>query len=169
MPGTVYIDRISSTRFGPIWVAVTDQGLAAVDWDISQEVFSRSLVKRGFDPVWHDPARTAGAVQQICEYLEGRRRGFDLQIDWSGMPAFQKQVLEATLAVPYGRTCTYAEIARQVGRPLAARAVGRAEATNPMPLVIPCHRVVGSDGGLHGYGGPGGLQMKAWLLKMEKE
>jgi O-6-methylguanine DNA methyltransferase len=70
-------------------------------------------------------------------------------------------------AIPYGEVLTYADIAAQIGHPHASRAVGRANATNPMPLVIPCHRVIGRDGKLHGYGGRGGLQTKEWLLRME--
>jgi methylated-DNA-[protein]-cysteine S-methyltransferase len=100
--------------------------------------------------------------------VEGRRRYFDLTIDWSVIRSqFQRKALQAVLEIPYAQTRTYAQIAAQIGFPLAARAVGRANATNPMPLVIPCHRVVGSDGTLHGYGGVGGLHTKAWLLKME--
>ncbi len=75
--------------------------------------------------------------------------------------------MQAVYAIPYGETRTYAEIAAQIGRPKAYRAVGRANATNPMPLVIPCHRVIGTDGKLHGYGGGNGLPTKEWLLKME--
>jgi methylated-DNA-[protein]-cysteine S-methyltransferase len=71
------------------------------------------------------------------------------------------------MAIPYGHVTTYGDLARQLGVPRAARAVGRAQATNPMPLVIPCHRVIGSDGGLHGYGAGDGLQTKAWLLHLE--
>ena len=82
---------------------------------------------------------------------------------------FQQAALRATCAIPRGQTCTYAQIAAQIGRPRAARAVGRAEATNPVPLVIPCHRVVGTDGGLHGYGMAEGLKTKEWLLRMERE
>ncbi|MGE5222295.1 MAG: methylated-DNA--[protein]-cysteine S-methyltransferase, partial [Omnitrophica WOR_2 bacterium] len=95
------------------------------------------------------------------------RRDFDLPVDWNCMQEFQRKALQATFAIPYGKTSPYAEIARQAGKPGAARAAGRAEATNPMPLVIPCHRVIGSDGRLHGYGGPGGITLKAKLIRME--
>ena len=109
----------------------------------------------------------AKSLAQMVEYLDGARRDFDLQIDWSVLTPFQQSVLQATFAIPYGQTRTYAQIAQQVGNPRAARAVGRAEATNPMPVVIPCHRVVGTDGKLHGYGAGDGLKTKAWLLEME--
>jgi methylated-DNA-[protein]-cysteine S-methyltransferase len=88
-------------------------------------------------------------------------------VDWSLLRPFQQSVLRATYAIPFGETRTYKEIAEQVGHPNAARAVGRAEATNPMPLVLPCHRVIGMDGKLHGYGMAEGLITKAWLLKLE--
>jgi len=83
------------------------------------------------------------------------------------MLPFQLAALKATQSIPYGQTKTYAEIACEIGKPQAARAVGRAEATNPIPLVIPCHRVIGTDGKLHGYGGGKGIETKAWLLALE--
>jgi methylated-DNA-[protein]-cysteine S-methyltransferase len=89
-------------------------------------------------------------------------------LDLSTRTKFQQQVLTFTSLIPYGRTSTYKDIALQVGKMNAARAVGRVEATNPIPLVIPCHRVLGSDGSLHGYGGPGGIKLKAWLLNLEQ-
>lgn len=104
---------------------------------------------------------------QIDEYLRGDRKDFSFPIDWSYMPAFQRAVLKLTLDIPYGEIRTYQQIANQLGKPGAARAVGQAEANNPMPLVIPCHRVVGSDGRMHGYGGAGGIPTKIQLLKME--
>ncbi len=107
------------------------------------------------------------ALTQIDEYLRGDRKDFSLPIDWSNMPAFQRAVLQLTLDIPYGEIRTYQQIADMLGKPGAARAVGQAEANNPMPLVIPCHRVVGSDGHMHGYGGRGGIPTKIQLLKME--
>ena len=121
----------------------------------------------GIKQVVYDPAKVQPALAQIGEYLGGRRRSFDLPIDWSVMTPFQQQVLRETVAVQYGQTTTYGELAGRIGRPRAARAVGRAQATNPMPLVIPCHRVLGSDGGLHGYGAGEGLKTKEWLLRLE--
>ena len=109
-------------------------------------------------------------VYQIKEYLTGKRRKFELTIDWLVLASdFQRDALKAVFSIPYGQTRTYAGIAAQIGHPQAFRAVGRANATNPMPLVIPCHRVIGTDGKLHGYGGKGGLKTKEWLLKMETE
>jgi len=106
---------------------------------------------------------------QIQEYLSGERTTFDLEIDWRLITPFQRQVLELQLAIPYGETRTYGQLAAQLGKPRAARAVGRAGATNPIPLIIPCHRVIGSDGSLRGYGAPGGIQTKAWLLALESQ
>jgi methylated-DNA-[protein]-cysteine S-methyltransferase len=105
------------------------------------------------------------AVAQLVEFLEGKRRVFDLELDVRGTP-FQRAVWEALLAIPYGETRAYAEIARAVGRPAAVRAVGTANGANPLPLVIPCHRVVETGGHLGGYGG--GLPLKRRLLAMER-
>jgi methylated-DNA-[protein]-cysteine S-methyltransferase len=107
-----------------------------------------------FDPI----------AAQLSEYFAGRRRVFDLPLALRGTP-FQLQVWEELQRIPFGATCTYTELARRVGRPAAVRAVGRANATNPVSLVVPCHRVVGADGTLTGYGG--GLGVKRALLDLE--
>ena len=107
------------------------------------------------------PFRTA--IAQLVEYLEGKRQVFDLPLDVRGTP-FQRKVYEAVARIPYGHTRSYAEIAREVGQPSAVRAVGSANGANPIPLVIPCHRVIASDGKLGGYGG--GLPLKAKLLEL---
>jgi len=121
----------------------------------------------GYSMVEVSALHTTLVADQIREYLEGIRKEFDLSVDWSGMKPFQEKVLQATIGIPYGQVATYGEIARQVGKPGAAIAVGRAQATNPIPLVIPCHRVIGSDGKLHGYRAPDGVKTKAWLLRLE--
>jgi O-6-methylguanine DNA methyltransferase len=106
----------------------------------------------------------AAAVQQISEYFMGTRRTFDLPLALHGT-SFQRQVWEHLLSIPYSQTTTYQEIAQAIGRPQAARAVGAANAGNPISVIVPCHRVIGSDGSLTGYGG--GIWRKVWLLKHE--
>ena len=139
-----------------------------VDWSKSQADFCQQLGRRFHSGVVYDDSHATEALHQITEYLGGNRRQFTMPLDLPGMTPFQLQVLSLTLQIPYGQTSTYKAIAIQMGKVHAARAVGRVEATNPIPLVIPCHRVLGSDGSLHGYGGPGGIKMKAWLLKLEQ-
>lgn len=163
----IYIGEVNPTPLGPVWVAVSGEGLVALEFVEHKAEFIESLQRRGFQVVSEDPQPASEAVQQVSDYLQGRRRVFDLPIDWSEMTPFQKKVLQETLAIPCGEVVTYGELAQRVGKPGAARAVGRAEATNPIPLVVPCHRVIGTDGKLHGYGGRGGLDTKAWLLRLE--
>jgi methylated-DNA-[protein]-cysteine S-methyltransferase len=163
----VYIGEVNPTPLGPIWVAVSDLGLVALEFVDNEAAFVERLQQRGFRVTRDDSQLASLAVQQVSDYLLGRRREFDLPIDWGEMTSFQKKVLQATFAIPCGQVVTYGELAQKIGRIGAARAVGRAEATNPIPLVIPCHRVIGADGGLHGYGGRGGLETKAWLLRLE--
>jgi O-6-methylguanine DNA methyltransferase len=163
----LYIGETNATPIGKLWLAVSDLGLVAVEWGLAQTEFEGYLVKRFKRTVEHAPVRVSEASGQLNEYLSGQQRAFTLVIDWTVLRSFQQSVLQATCEIPYGETRTYKEIAERIGRPRAARAVGRAEATNPMPLVIPCHRVIGVDGKLHGYGLGEGLKTKEWLLKLE--
>ncbi len=105
------------------------------------------------------------ALRQLREYFEGQRTTFHLPLRAAGTP-FQRQVWAALSGIPYGETRSYADIAAEVGRPRAVRAVGAANGRNPLPIVVPCHRVVGSNGSLTGFGG--GLPTKAWLLRHER-
>lgn len=165
---TTWISEIPTTALDALWIAVTDTGLAAISFQQTQASFTEWLARHGCQPVVYDEERTSQACQQIQEYLAGSRIEFTLPLDWRFINPFQAQALQATLEIPYGSTTTYSALAAKLGRPRAARAVGRAEATNPLPLVIPCHRVVGKDGSLRGYGGPQGVLHKAWLLDLEK-
>ncbi len=163
----LYFGETEQTSIGKFWLAVSDLGLVAVEWGLTRAEFEAYLIKRFKRPVQYDPQRILEAARQINTYLSGIQQTFTLEIDWTVLRPFQQSVLQATWKIPRGETRTYKEIAEHIGRPRAARAVGRAEATNPMPLVIPCHRVIGTDGKLHGYGMAEGVKTKEWLLKME--
>ena len=112
------------------------------------------------------PALLERTISQVMEYLDGKRTDFDIPVQASGTP-FQKKVWDALCKIPYGRTYTYREVAEAVGSPKGARAVGMACNRNPIMLLIPCHRVIGSTGKLVGFGG--GLQMKEYLLELERK
>jgi O-6-methylguanine DNA methyltransferase len=163
----IYLGLLKHSPLGIMWVAVSTKGLVAVEWDKDKSTLDLYLTKRIKRPAILNVDKTLTYLRQLDEYLRGDRTSFTLPIDWSLLRPFQCEVLKLVFAIPYGETRTYGEIGRQMGRDRAARAVGRANATNPMPLVIPCHRVVGADGKLRGYGGGEGLKTKEWLLKME--
>lgn len=108
------------------------------------------------------------AMTELFNYLAGDlTRPFQTSIDWTNVSEFQRKVLEKASQIPFGHTCTYADIARQIGQPGAARAVGFALSKNPFLIFIPCHRVIGRDNRLHGFAAPGGIKTKAWLLELE--
>lgn len=161
----VWYDLIPETPIGQLWVAGAACGLVAVSFGGPEADFQAAVKKlSGTDPA-RDPARVASPVAQIRQYLDGERRSFELPICWQVMTRFQQEVLRLVHFIPYGELRTYKAIAVTLGNEKGMRAVGRANATNPIPLVIPCHRVVGVDGSLRGFGG--GLETKAWLLRME--
>ncbi len=168
----IWIGSISSARLGTVWAAASVQGLTTVEFGVSRKAFE-STVRHQLKREVADAAGKGRDIAELAacqmeEYLKLDRRSFGIPIDWSVLSSdFQRLALRAVMAIPYGETRTYGQIAAQIGYPDAPRAVGRANATNPMPLVIPCHRVIGSDGKLHGYGGAGGLKTKRWLLDME--
>jgi methylated-DNA-[protein]-cysteine S-methyltransferase len=110
----------------------------------------------------------ARAKQEIEEYFAGRRQEFELPLDFSDLPPFTRRVLSVLRKTPFGATTTYGELAARVGNPRAARAVGMAMAANPLPIVIPCHRVTAANGRLGGYSGGGGVRTKDWLLAFEQ-
>ena len=157
------------SRIGTIRVAATPRGVCkiALGKETAQDFIGWLERYVGLAP--HKSERmgiVALALDQIEEYLNGVRREFDLPLDLRGTE-FQRRMWSTVAAIPYGQTRTYADIARTMGKPLAVRAVGAANGANPLPLVVPCHRVLGSDGSLTGYGG--GLDVKQKLLEMEGE
>ena len=165
-PSPIYTGELNGTPIGNLRLAASDFGLVAVEWADSQPEFEAYLtrLKRTIEP---NTKRIAPYAKELREYLNGKRSAFTIPIDWTPFTPFQCEALQAVFRIPYGETRTYIDIAREINRPNAYRAVGAANAMNPMPLVIPCHRVIGMDGKLHGYGGGDGLPTKEWLLKME--
>lgn len=165
MKPEIFVTQATDTPLGPVQVAWTERGVLAIEIGGESELFGERLAKRLGGAITLE--ETGIIPRQVGEYLAGKRKAFEVAIDWALCTPFQRQVLEKQMAIPYGETRTYGELAAQLGKPQAARAVGRAGATNPIPLIIPCHRVIGADGSLRGYGAPGGIQTKAWLLAME--
>ncbi len=164
---SVYYDRVRGTLVGDLWVAVTEAGLAAVEFGGAEASFVRRLARRiGRRPV-RSPARTEAANRQLRQYLQGRRKEFSLAVDLRHVTPFQRAVLLEALSIPPGGIATYGQIGRRIGRPSAARAIGQALGSNPIPIVVPCHRVLAADGSLGGYSGRGGIRTKRRLLQLE--
>ena len=147
---------VVETPIGPLTLEAGPRGLAALHFPGREPEL---------DPQARDPEALASAAAQLREHFAGERRRFDLELDLVGTP-LQRAVWERLQAIPYGETITYAQLADELGRPNAARAVGAAVGRTPVPIVVPCHRVVGSDGSLTGYGG--GLERKRALLELEQ-
>jgi methylated-DNA-[protein]-cysteine S-methyltransferase len=163
----VYYGYAPKTRVGPLFVAVSDRGLVALDFGLSEQEFAARVSHRTKATVVRSDEAAAEALRQVQEYLDGQRTTFALPLDMSKMSEFQRRVLGIALKIPRGKYLTYGDVAKAIGKPQASRAVGQALGHNPVPIVIPCHRVLGSDGSLHGYSGGGGIQTKKWLLQLE--
>lgn len=147
---------VLSSPVGSLRIVVDDRSrLLAIDFHIDSGRGTSAKPSR---------AKCARVAQQLREYFRGERRRFELELRPSGTD-FQRSVWKELLRVPYGTTITYRELARRVGRPKAVRAVGQANGRNPIPIVVPCHRVIGADGKLTGFGG--GLDVKRRLLDLE--
>lgn len=156
---------ILDSPIGPLLVAATDRGLCRVGFKPDPEEQLDSLA-RAFGPrVLRSHAAVARAERQLDEYFAGRRQSFELDVDLRATAPFARTVLEELARVPYGQTTTYGTLAARVGAPRAARAVGTVMNRNPIPIVLPCHRVLGANGSLTGYGG--GLPLKERLLRLE--
>lgn len=155
-----YFSKVVASPVGPLKLVASAQGLAAILWknDSPRRVRLGHVVEDAANPILVETAR------QLEEYFAGRREAFDLPLDFAGTD-FQRRVWSALLTIPYGETRTYAQIAEQIGSPAAVRAVGAANGRNPISIIAPCHRVIGSNGKLTGFAG--GLETKARLLALE--
>lgn len=152
---------------GPLLVAATQVGLIRIVFDNGQWDAALEDLGRRVGPVVEDRAPLAAVLAQLDEYFAGQRQEFTVDVDLRLANGFRRTALDHLRTIPYGETESYAEVAEAAGSPRAMRAVGSACANNPVPLVIPCHRVVRSDGTLGGYGG--GLEIKSALLEMEEK
>ncbi|WP_340538869.1 methylated-DNA--[protein]-cysteine S-methyltransferase [Nocardioides sp. GXZ039] len=158
--------RTLDTPLGALLLAATERGLVRVAFE--REEFDRvleTLAERVSPRILRAPGRLDEAVRELEEYLTGRRTRFDLHLDHALSSGFRGEVHRHLPEIGYGRTASYAEVAALAGRPRAVRAVGTACGTNPLPIVVPCHRVVRSDGSAGGY--LGGPEAKAYLLRLE--
>ncbi len=146
---------------GKLKLVASDKGLVAVLWQNERpnRVLLDELVEDGRHPV------LVSTERQLGEYFAGKRKAFSVALDMRGTP-FQRNVWEALLAIPFGETRSYGQLAKQLGNPRATRAVGAANGRNPVSIIVPCHRVIGSSGKLTGFAG--GLETKAHLLSLEE-
>ncbi len=165
---TLWLGKTISTPIGILWFVISHKGLVALT--IDQDVHCKKLAEKltGHAPQFSESI-TAPYSEQLTNYFDKTVYTFELPIDWTYMSPFQQQALQAVRNVPYGTTATYKDIAKALGKPQASRAIGRANATNPLPLIIPCHRILSSNGSLGGYSAGNGITTKQWLLNFEKQ
>jgi len=157
----MYHAKTTYTPVGELTLIATDRGLSAILWENerAQRVPLQPVSRNDAHPLLCE------AERQLQAYFAGQRQQFDMPFDTVGTP-FQKKVWQALMTIPFGETRSYRQIAEQIGHPKAVRAVGAANGKNPLSIMAPCHRVIGSDGTLTGFAG--GLQVKAFLLALER-
>lgn len=159
--------RIVDSPLGPLWIAVGPHGLLNIHYGAEPSPIELRRIVRAYGPgVLPDPRRVDDVARELDQYWSGKRRAFDVAVDLSPLTPFQRKVLAVTARVPYGELITYARVAHDAGNDRAYRAAAGAIGDNPIPIVVPCHRVVASDGTLGGYAG--GLDAKRRLLKLER-
>lgn len=155
-----------ATAWGPFGLVLSFDGRVAATFLPQADKSLRRVIRRTFPQAVESDA-PASLRRQIEAYFRGRSTQFNVELDLDNLPEFRRRVLEACRRVPFSRTCSYADLARAVGSPDAARAVGSAMANNPVPLIVPCHRVLRSDGSLGGFSSPRGTSQKLQMLLLE--
>jgi methylated-DNA-[protein]-cysteine S-methyltransferase len=161
----VAFDVVDETPLGPLLVGVTDHGVCRISFDPEPERHLEVLARRFGPRVLRSPRPLDPVRRELDEYFAGRRRQFELDVDTRFLSDYNRRVLDELARVEYGTTTTYGNLAARAGNPRAARAVGTIMNRNPIPIVLPCHRVVGASGSLTGYAG--GLERKETLLRLE--
>ncbi len=161
----IYYSSFSSPFLKKVFVASTSKGLCMVDFLTSEKSFLKELKRLFPGDIVEDDRKNRKILFQLKNYLKGRLKRFDCPLDLRGT-AFQKEVWSALAKIPYGKTRSYQEIARSIGHPKAFRAVGNANGSNPIPIILPCHRVIETNGRLGGFGH--GIRVKQQLLDFEK-
>ena len=158
---------VMDSPLGPLWVAVGPRGVLAVHYGARPDERELARITRAYGPgVVPDRRRCDRLLAELDEYFTGRRRRFEVEVDLSPLTPFQRRILTATARVAYGEVTTYRDVARKAGNEQASRAAGGALGANPIPIVVPCHRVIATDGSLGGYAG--GLPAKRRLLMLER-
>jgi methylated-DNA-[protein]-cysteine S-methyltransferase len=161
----IYYSSFNSPLLKTVFVASTERGVCMVDFRKSEKVFLKRLREHFTGKIIKDDRRNKEILAQLKRYLKGKLKHFDCKLDLKGTP-FQRKVWSALAKIPYGETRSYKEIAWAIGHPKAFRAVGNANGQNAIPLILPCHRVIESNGGLGGFGH--GVKVKKQLLDFEK-
>jgi O-6-methylguanine DNA methyltransferase len=163
--GKIYYSSFESPWLKKVYVASTEKGVCMVDFLKPEKAFLKELKKQFPGEIVKDDRRNRAVLTQLKKYLKGELRRFNCALDLQGTP-FQKKVWSALAKIPYGKTRSYQDITHLIGHPRAFRAVGNANGSNPIPLILPCHRVIESNGGLGGFGH--GLKVKKQLLDFER-
>ena len=159
---------VLDSPIGALVAAATPHGLVRLayeDFNGGLDAVLDSLAGRLSPRILESPARLDGVRRELDEYFDGKREDFDVPIDWALYSDFGRRVLQATAAIPFGHTASYGDVAREAGNPKASRAAGRALGANAIPIIVPCHRVIGTSGKLTGY--TGGMHRKEALLRLE--
>jgi len=161
----IYYSSFDSSLLGKVFVASTERGVCTVDFLKSEKTFLKRLSDKFPGELIRGDQKNRNVLSQLRKYLKGDLKRFDCKLDFKGT-SFQKKVWTALSRIPYGQTRSYKEVAQAIGHPKAFRAVGNSNGRNPIPLIIPCHRVIESNGGLGGFGH--GVKVKRQLLDFEK-